>query len=203
LVDVVDTLEDGGHALQAHAGVDVLAGQLPEDRVVLLAAALAPLELHEHEVPHFEVAVLVGYGAAFSAVFGAAVEVDLRAGSARSGHTHRPEVVGFAAPLDALLGQSYLLPPDGRGFVVVQVDGDPQAFRVEAEATVGHRGGEQLPGERDGLLLEVVAEGEVAQHLEEGGVPGGLADFVDVNGAYTLLHAGGARVGRSPLAEEV
>ena len=35
---------------------------------------------------------------------------------------------------------------------------------------------EQLPGERDGALLEVVAEAEVAAHLEERAVAAGLAD---------------------------
>jgi hypothetical protein len=32
----------------------------------------------------------------------------------------------------------------------------------------------------DRALLEVVAEGEVAVHLEERAVPGGLADLLDV-----------------------
>ena len=53
--------------------------------------------------------------------------------------------------------------------------------------------GDQLPGELDRALLEVVAEGEVAVHLEERAVPGGLADLLDVQGAHALLHAGGAR----------
>ena len=45
----------------------------------------------------------------------------------------------------------------------------------------------QLPGELDRLLLEVVAEREVAQHLEEGEVAGGRADLVDVRRAEALL----------------
>ncbi len=53
--------------------------------------------------------------------------------------------------------------------------------------------GDQLPGEADRAVLEVVAEGEVAQHLEEGQVPLVRADDVDVGGAKALLHRDRAR----------
>src|SRR4029078_4871951 len=59
------------------------------------------------------------------------------------------------------------------------------------------------PGELDGPRLEVVPEREVAVHLEERAVPGGLADLVDVEGAHALLDAGGPAVRRGLLAEEV
>jgi hypothetical protein len=55
----------------------------------------------------------------------------------------------------------------------------------------------------DRTFLEVVAEGEVARHLEERVVAGGLADLVDVAGAHALLHAGRALVRRRLLTEEV
>jgi hypothetical protein len=203
LVDVVDALEDGGHALQAHAGVDVLLRQVAEDGEVVLAAAGAALELHEDEVPHFEVAVLVGHGAAVGAVLGAAVVVDLGAGAAGAGDAHGPEVVGHAPALDAGGGDADALAPQGLGLVVVVEDGDPEALGVEPEPAVGGGVGQQPPGQRDGLLLEVVAEGEVAQHLEERRVPRGLADLVDVDGAHALLGAGGPLVGRGALAQEV
>ena len=51
----------------------------------------------------------------------------------------------------------------------------------------------------DGLVLEVIAEGEVAQHLEEGAVAGGLADVLDIAGADALL-AGGRRGGAAAPA---
>ena len=58
----------------------------------------------------------------------------------------------------------------------------------------------RLPGVLDRLFLEIVAEREVAQHLEEGQVPGGVADIVEVvvlaAGADALLRRGGARRGR-------
>ncbi len=61
----------------------------------------------------------------------------------------------------------------------------------------------ELPGELDRLVLEVVAEGEVAEHLKERQVPGGVADVVDVDRAKDLLAVGQARGRRGLLAEEV
>ncbi len=54
----------------------------------------------------------------------------------------------------------------------------------------------------DRFLLEVVAEGEVAQHLKIGAVTGGLADILNVTGADALLAGGHAVTGRLLLAGE-
>ncbi len=88
--------------------------------------------------------------------------------------------------------------PDLLGLVVAVVHGDPEAVAVEAEDL-----GEQLPGQRDGVGLEVVAEAEVPQHLEEGAVVGVGADDVDVGRAEALLDRGGPGPGRRLLAQEV
>ena len=66
--------------------------------------------------------------------------------------------------------------------------------------------GEQLPGVGDGFALEVVAEAEVAEHLEEGVVAAGEADVFEVvvlaAGADALLRGGGAGVVALLGAEE-
>jgi hypothetical protein len=81
----------------------------------------------------------------------------------------------------------------GRPVVVVVVDGDEQPLGGQAEL-----GGQQVPGERDRALLEVVAEGEVPQHLEERVMPRSIADVVEVivlaAGAHAFLGCGGADV---------
>ena len=59
--------------------------------------------------------------------------------------------------------------------------------------------GEKLPGEADRVFLEIIAEGEIAQHLEKGVVAGGVADIVEVvvlaAGAHAFLRRGGADIG--------
>ena len=161
-VDVVDALQDDRHPLQAHPGVDVPRRQLALDIEVVLAADRAEQVLHENEVPDLQVAVLVRLRAALAPVLGAAVVVDLRAGATRSGDTHVPVVVIEAAALDAALRQAHRVPPDLRSLIVVEVDGGPQALLREAKPALAFRPGQQLPGVRDRLLLEIVAEREVA-----------------------------------------
>ncbi len=203
LVDVVDALQDAGDTFDAHAGVDVLLRQRAEDLVAVLRAARSADVLHEHEIPDLDVAVLVGLRAALDAVLGAAVVEDLRARAARAGHAHRPVVVLHAAALDALGRHADLVPPDRLGLVVVEIDRRPQLLGIDAVSAVLDAVGQQGPGEVDGLALEVVAEREVARHLEEGVVAGGDADLVDVEGAHALLDAGRAGERRRLLAEEV
>ena len=205
LVDVLDTLEDAGDALDTHTGVDVLLGQRAHDLEVVLTDALAALILHEHEVPQLDVPGVVDDRSAVLPVLLATVVVDLRAGAARAGDAHRPVVVGHAEALDPLFGDTDLLVPDLGGLVVVEVDGDPKAVLVQSESALVDRVGEQRPGVADRAFLEVLAEGEVAGHLEEGVVAGGDAHFLDVEGAHTLLDGGGGAVGerRVLLAQEV
>ena len=181
-----------------------LAGSSPRIGKPSLPGPGATLELHEDEVPHLEVAVLVDDRAALAAVL-------RRRGRSRSPSRGR---TGPGTPIDQKLsamprrwmrpsGTPDLVAPDPEGLVVVVVDGRPEPVLGEAEPALGLRPGEQLPGERDRLLLEVVPEGEVAQHLEERAVPGRLADLVDVGRADALLHARGPRVGRLTLPQEV
>ena len=77
-------------------------------------------------------------------------------------------------------------------FSVALEDGDRDHPRVEGEP-LGR--GEELPGVGDGLFLEVVAEGPVAEHLEAGEVAL-VADLVDVAGADALLVVGEPLAGR-------
>ncbi|OGO43088.1 MAG: hypothetical protein A2Z05_03905 [Chloroflexi bacterium RBG_16_60_22] len=81
--------------------------------------------------------------------------------------------------------------------VVVEVDGYPELFRRQL-----HPVEEELPGPGDGLLLEVVADAEVAQHLEEGQV-GGIAHRLDIGGAEALLAGRQAPAGGFLLPQEV
>ena len=99
----------------------------------------------------------------------------------------------------------------------MRLGGTPMRSRQSSSAwssevcTVTHRRSGSSPkpsvirphAKLDGALLEVVAEGEVAHHLEEGQVALRRADDVDVEGPEALLHRDRARVGRRLLLGEV
>ena len=89
-----------------------------------------------------------------------------------------PQVGGFGVAGDAV------------GLIAFEA-GDVQAHRVELEDLR-----EQLPGHLDGAALEVVAEGPVAQHFEEGVMPARSPDVVEIvvlaAGADAFLRVGNA-----------
>ena len=198
-------LELDRHALEARAGVDVLLRQLGA------RAVLVPVLRHEDEVPHFvepsAVWLEVGFALAFRAVFAprlrSAVEEDLAVrstGAERVGTLRRPVVEVVVVAVDALLGNAGLDPEVVR-LVVREEDRHPELVLGEAEAA-RLLACQQLPRPRDSFLLEVIADAEVAQHLEEGQVVV-VANLVDVRRAEDLLNGDHARCGRVGEAHEV
>ena len=107
--------------------------------------------------------------------------------------------------MDAIGRQSDLLFPNVRRLVVVEVNRDPQALRVEAETAFFKAASQKSPRMGDCAFLEVLPEGKITGHLEEGVVAGGDAYFFDVQGTDTFLNAcgGAVRERRVLLAEEV
>ena len=91
--------------------------------------------------------------------------------------------------------------PDVGGLVVVLVDRHPQLLGRQAVDL-----GEKIPGVADRVALEVVAEAEVAEHLEEGVMARGVADVLQVvvlaAGAHAALRGGRAHVAALVAAEE-
>src|SRR5699024_12233120 len=139
-----------------------------------------------------------------AAALGAPVVGDLRAGAAGAGAV-LPEVVLLAELENPVFGDADLVPPDGEGLVVG--GGGLVAGKHGGVEPVGLQahplgGGEELPGPVDGVPLEVVAEGEVAQHLKVGAVAGGVADVLDGAGADALLVGGHPVAGGLLLAGE-
>ena len=197
-------LQHGRQALQAHAGVDARCRQRRE------RAVRGPVELHEHEVPYLDIAIaiLVGRTRGTAGDIGTVVVEDLGAGPARTGVGHLPEVVrrkGRALVVadadDAVRRHADFLVPDVVGLVVGVIDGDPQPF---GRKLVNR--GEQFPRVADGIALEVVAERPVAEHLEEGVMPGGIAHGIEIvvlaAGTQATLDVGRPDVARLFTAEE-
>ncbi len=167
-------LDHRGDALEPHPRVHPRARQRGAGPVGGLVV------LHEDEVPDLQpatAAVVQGHAAvrpAAGARLGPPVVVELARGAAGPHVAHHPEVGGLAHPVDPLRGDAERRPGRGR-LLVLREDGEHEAVRRQAQP-LGH----ELVGVPDGLPLEVVAEAEVPQHLEEGVVAGGRAHVLQV-----------------------
>ena len=194
-------LQHADQALEAHARVHMLRGQR------LQRAALLAVELDEHQVPdlqHIGVAAVHLLGGVAPAD---AIEVDLAARAARTRLAHLPEVVLHVAGNHVIFRQE--LAPQR---ACLQV-GFQSRFLVAAEVRgvqtiLGQavHAGEQFPRPLDRLLLEVVAEAPVAQHLEERVVIHVAAHILEVvvlaAGADALLRVHGPRVRTRSATQE-
>ncbi len=202
VVDGRDVLHDSRVALEPPAGVDVLGRQLGEGAVGV------ELVGHEDEVPELEEALTAG--AAGQAVVVAAagllapVPVHLGVGAARAWTADRPEVLGRGQRDDPLRRHADPLPETNRLLVrpelqarVAGVHADPDAVPVELQPLL-----HELGRELDRALLEVLAEREVAEHLEEREVERVETDLVDVLRAEDLLAGRRQRRRRRLAAEE-
>src|SRR5205085_2023971 len=168
LEDAVDALQDAGHALQPQAGIDRGTRQ----RHALILRHL--LVLHEDEIPEFEEAIAILLRAAWRTAPDvlAAVNEYLRARPAGSGISHCPEIIGGRNPDNAIVAEARDLLPEVGRLVVGVIDRDKELVLLEAKIL-----GDQVPGQLDRALLEVIAERKVAEHFEEGEVARGVADI--------------------------
>ena len=190
----VHILADHSQTLQAHAGIDVLLGQLG------IVALTVVVELGEDVVPDLHIAVAVAADSAVrlaAAVLLTPVVVDLRAGAAGAGAV-LPEVVRLTKTEDLLSGHTHFLIPDFKGLVIIFIDRGIQTVLVQT-----HYLGQELPAPVDGFVLEVITKGEVAQHFKVGSVTGSLTDILDIAGTDTLLAGADPVTGRLHLAGKV
>ncbi len=189
VVIVMLALQKRADPFEPHARVDRLHVERAH------GAVLEPLVLHEDEVPDLDEAVAVFLRAARRAARdpGAVIVEDLGAGAAGPGGAHRPEIVIRGDADDPLVGQARVFLPDRRGLVIGVIDRDQEPVRVDPEIAR-----EQIPGIGDCLFLEIIAEAEIAQHLEEGMVARGIADIVEIvvlaARAHAFLAGGGAHI---------
>ena len=187
LEHVVHTLHHAGQTLEPHAGIDIFMFQF------LIGAVAHIIELGEDVVPNLHIAVAVAARPAVggaAAVFFTAVKIDFRAGAAGTGAV-LPEVILLAEADNAFLRYADDVAPDGIGFVVLLVDGGPELFFRNFE-----RLRQKFPSPRNGVAFEVIAEGEIAQHLEKRAVARGVSDAVKVGGTDAFLAGGDTAAGR-------
>ena len=199
-------LHDRADALQPHAGIHTRRWQR-----VHLAVSRA-IELHEDVVPDFDIAITVLFRRARRATpdIGAVIKENLGTGTARAGIAHSPEVVRrvgralvVANTHHALSGHTHFLGPDVVGLVITGVDGDPEFLLRQVQPLVR---GQELPRVVNGIVLEIVAETEVTQHLEKGVMTRGVSNVLQVivlaASTHALLAAGGAGIGALLQAQE-
>ena len=184
-------LHDGREALEAATRIDVLMGE------ILVGAVFLAVVLREDEVPDLEVAVAVAADSAgrraATALF-TEVDVDLGVRAARA-RADLPEVVLHLD--DVILREARLGLPDLDGLRVVRVDRDPELVLRQLDDFR-----QELPCPGNGLALEVIAEREVAEHLEERLMARRAADVLDITRADAALARRHARAGRLHLARE-
>ena len=182
----VNTLHHRREPFQAHAGVDGRLGQGNQ-----FSRCIA-IELHEYEVPYLNVTVAVLLGGAGGAARhpGTVIVEYLAARSAGPGVAHGPEIVLLAHASESIRSHTDVPEPNVRRFVVVRIHRAPQPLRRQFQYA-----GHELPGVLDSLALEVVAEAEVPEHLEERMVARRITDILKVivlaAGAYAALRTDG------------
>ena len=181
------------------------------------------LILHEDEVPDFDVAAAftgkLAIDVAFFRGYSAHVVENFAARAAGAGIAHGPEIISSStgkrcAPQEPR-ARANIFPPPRRASSSKPSSNDAAATVGVAEyryveLILGNAKpiwrGDQLPRIGDGFLLEVIAEGEIAHHLEKGVVALGEADVFEVvvlaAGADAFLGGGGAVVVALFEAEE-
>ena len=107
--------------------------------------------------------------------------MNLTAGAAGTGIAHLPEIVVLVAVQDMILGEELL--PDGSGFVVTLQTLFLATLKYSSVEVLGvqlENIYQILPCPADSLLLEVVTERPVTQHLEHGVVVGIVSYLLQV-----------------------
>mmetsp|Transcript_118021 Transcript_118021/g.252066 ORF Transcript_118021/g.252066 Transcript_118021/m.252066 type:complete len:694 (-) Transcript_118021:302-2383(-) len=171
-----DVQEHRRNALKAHARIDALRWQIDE------AAIFLALVLHENIVPDFEHIRVVHVDQSSRIAATDAVVVDLRARTARARFAHFPEVVLHVEGQDPRIRQiplpdlfSLLVHWDVGLLLVPAVISRIQAAWVQVVDLC-----QKLPSPSDSLLLEIVTERPISEHLEEGVVVDILAHVLEV-----------------------
>src|SRR5215470_10945165 len=169
-----------------------------------LAGGVA-IVLLEDEVPELDVSIAIratGTAREFAAPkFCAEIVEDLGTWTAWAGRPHIPKIV-FAQATDAVRRQADVALPDVRCLVIVDINrcGKPLGRHAQGDREV-------FPRPRDGFAFVVVAEREVAEHLQKRAVAPAAPDVVDVvlaaGHAQAPLHRDDARRRRRRFAEEL
>ena len=178
LKEVVNSLSDTGKSFKSHTCVDIGMGK----RCIIVVSVV--FKLSKNKVPELDKSVaLTAYMTVgtSAAVFLTPVVVNLRTRTAGACAV-LPEVILLAEANHMALLNSDLLCPDVVSLVVVKIDADIKLFGIHF-----HYFGAEFPRPAYSVMLEIIAEREIAEHLEISSVTCGLADIFNIRSSYTLL----------------
>ena len=194
-------LQHGHQALESHSGVDVPGRQADQPRRRL------PVVLDEDQVPDLDDLGVVGIHQLPRLPVADPVVVELGAGPAGAGVSHLPEVVLHPEGEHPVLGE--VPQPEFPGLEVGLEAHGLLPTEVRGVESIGFHAvdlGQQFERPGDRLLLEVVPERPVPQHLEEGVVVRVPSDVLEVvvlaAGPDALLGVHGPSVGAGAPTEE-
>ena len=108
-----------------------------------------------------------------------------------------PEVISLTELDNMSLGHADLVTPDGIGLVILLVNRGPEKICRDLKSI-----GKELPRPGNSLILEVISEGEVTQHLEICAVACGVAYSLKVGSTDTFLAGADSVSGRLLLTCE-
>ena len=109
-----------------------------------------------------------------------------------------PEVIRLTKPEDILCGNADLLVPDFKRFLIIFVNGGIQTVGLQT-----YHLGQKFPAPGNGLVLKVIAKGEIAQHFKISTMTGRLTNILNITGTDTLLAGADASSGRLHLALKI
>ena len=162
----MDTLQNRGNPFKPHTRIN---GRL---RQRCIDPVSRTIKLHEYEIPNLDKAVSTFIFGAWRATKNIRTMVIkyFTTRTTRPRVTHCPKIIFRPNPPETCFRYTDVVQPDARRIVIVFINCDPELFCWQPENLC-----EQLPRVLDRIALEIIAKTEIAQHLEEGMVPRGIA----------------------------
>ena len=163
-------------------------------------AVARPIVLHEHEIPDLDVAVavLVGRSRRTAWDLRAVIVENLAARTAGAGVAHLPEIGASRPSRVQRVGSMPISSVQIRSAASSSLNTVTHSRSFGMPSVTGN----EIPREMDRFALEVVAEAEIAEHLEKRVMPRGVADVLEIvvlaAGAHAALRTRGARCSRGP-----
>ena len=114
-----------------------------------------------------------------------------------------PEVITLAILItvktgDSLRSHTNLIYPDIKGLIILTVNRRIETLRLHTDHLC-----QELPAPGNGLVLEVISEGEIPQHLKESKMSCRLTYIFNIAGSDTFLTGSHPAAGRDLLSGEI